>query len=639
MPKALAFIVLSLVLAACGLLKEDRQVTTGSLARGIISGSPVGASDPIAKFTVLVSFNPSGFCSGTIVDSYHVLTAGHCVKGKSNFKVRFGPNGELGIISVAQAYPHEEYRPELYNANDPATHKYMYRNDIALLRLVSPIPAGFVPVRFLNHWSKFTDFNVTFAGYGANAYTPPSTYTGVGTLRAASVLPTISYHSMADEAYQLYYTSNSVCAGDSGGPDFLVYSGVYYQVGVHSLSDCQTTSVNIATPFYLNWIASKGAYPTKSYIAKKVVLAEFGTYQRAYVRALDDQLYYQDFDSNGVPISPLLLAASGRIKSFVVYERVGKAPLVAVIKTNSEVYTLQETSATYRSAVSGTKVNEIQVTEAQDGTPRVYVRLLDNEIYMKRYNSYGDPLGSGYEPLPKTNVSGGVRKFQVGKIYDGTPRIYAQFSSGSAIWRLYLNPDGGLPSGNWYQNSSEGVSDFTLGKTWKNGDLLIAAKRYFSLNDQTVNLQKMDWNGTPVGGYYQPAPGHATTGVTEIQLAFTGNQETELLVRGLGGDSFMYYSTLRWTGDPYNNSYSYFGGAGKSFSMVAKLLGLIGGDDQLYTTRLNTNGTSQGTYSFVDPLTNLPGRSDSNDDSFDINGLKHQPGGGRTLTSETATQP
>ena len=79
----------------------------------------------------------SSICSGTLVDSNHVITAGHCVaasggttKTPSSFTVGWSPTGALPPTmwaGVSQVALHPDYSNQTYD------------NDIAVLTLASPL--------------------------------------------------------------------------------------------------------------------------------------------------------------------------------------------------------------------------------------------------------------------------------------------------------------------------------------------------------------------------------------------------------------------------------------------------------------------------------------------------------------------
>ncbi|KAM7430189.1 hypothetical protein ABFA07_019061 [Porites harrisoni] len=83
---------------------------------------------------MLIRSSGSQFCGGSLVDPYWVVTAAHCISGKSpsSVKVKLGAHyrttGSVGTeqeIGVAQIIRHESY-------NNPLS----YSNDIALIKLL-----------------------------------------------------------------------------------------------------------------------------------------------------------------------------------------------------------------------------------------------------------------------------------------------------------------------------------------------------------------------------------------------------------------------------------------------------------------------------------------------------------------------
>lgn len=200
----------------------------------IVHGVTVRADDPIASTTVAV-INESGgqvsLCSGSIVASDLILTAGHCV----------GPDAESmhlaftmdihqasgALVPVAGFLRPKDYG-QLQNDQD--------MNDIALIRFDGGLPPGYQVARFLDQPDLLKDGEtVTLAGYGVadgHTETDPSD-AGAGVLRKVDVRIAQAVYGKT-EVVMDQTDGRGACHGDSGGPAFLKRGGEYLLFGVTS---------------------------------------------------------------------------------------------------------------------------------------------------------------------------------------------------------------------------------------------------------------------------------------------------------------------------------------------------------------------------------------------------------------------
>ncbi len=107
-----------------------------------------------------VKVNGVGY-SGVAIGRYHVLTAGHVVKGAApanvSYVLNYGANSSHNIPAAA-IFPH----PNFISFNSPNLN-----NDIAIVELAEPIPEG-VPIYELNTVALATGTTLTLVGYGAS---------------------------------------------------------------------------------------------------------------------------------------------------------------------------------------------------------------------------------------------------------------------------------------------------------------------------------------------------------------------------------------------------------------------------------------------------------------------------------------
>jgi hypothetical protein len=177
----------------------------------------------------VVSIESGGrFCSGTLVSSDAVLTAGHCVDGGSANDIRLGVEGLDGAseLRAAEVLIHPRY------------HAASLGHDLALVFLAEPSSES-SPAPLLDAAAPELGAVVALVGFGA-ASDDPATL-GVrreGTARVVSV---------NDEEVVLEPAPAAACHGDSGGPVFALDAGGELLAAVisHGEPSCTGTVVAI----------------------------------------------------------------------------------------------------------------------------------------------------------------------------------------------------------------------------------------------------------------------------------------------------------------------------------------------------------------------------------------------------------
>ncbi|XP_072747507.1 chymotrypsin-2-like [Anoplolepis gracilipes] len=199
------------------------------------------------------------FCGGVVLNQKYVLTAAHCVFGK-NVKLISATVGTIdlrkphAVYLIESSYVHEEY-----NRNNS------WINDIALLKLISPIEFSTLvsPVELpKQNQTVKTDSTAIVSGYGRLRYNGNRT----NELNVASI-------KIADQAYcRDMYAKHSKnifnthicaneptvergsCKGDSGGPLTVDGKLIGLVSWSHHCSDMVFPSVYTRVPSYVNWI-------------------------------------------------------------------------------------------------------------------------------------------------------------------------------------------------------------------------------------------------------------------------------------------------------------------------------------------------------------------------------------------------
>ena len=235
--RRLSTIFLPLALAAC----QSGSATsspTASNSNEIING----ITDQGHAYVVGVGDTGGIFCTGTVVSTRSVVTAGHCFGGIS--RVYFGTNGGQSAKVI------KEVRHPGYNGNTLA-------NDLAMLQLETDAPVQPSPLlrETMANNPTYIGPPLTFVGYGLDenngfgkkkVVTFPIVKVGPGSVNGPPGASTDSVDST-----QFYYATPNVntCNGDSGGPAFMVRDGVERHAGTTSYGDqdCVVDGVDART--------------------------------------------------------------------------------------------------------------------------------------------------------------------------------------------------------------------------------------------------------------------------------------------------------------------------------------------------------------------------------------------------------
>ncbi|KAL1022074.1 hypothetical protein UPYG_G00021880 [Umbra pygmaea] len=211
----------------------------------------------------LVNHEDRGFCGGTILNKYFILTAAHCMNQTRSFYVILGEfdtqvkDGREAIHQVEQVYMHKGYTPATYH------------NDISLIMLKDPIkftqyilPACLPEANFAeNVLMKQVDGMVS--GFGRVGETKqPSTLLRrltVPYVPRATCLQSSS-HKISNSMFCAGYDKEKkdACQGDSGGPHVTRYKDTWFVTGVVSWGEgcAREGKYGIYTQVskYIDWI-------------------------------------------------------------------------------------------------------------------------------------------------------------------------------------------------------------------------------------------------------------------------------------------------------------------------------------------------------------------------------------------------
>ncbi len=230
------------------------------------------------------------FCGGTVVAEHWVLTAAHCVLGPSHLTVE--PDAVRVVAGITNLAT-QTATPEIpivsiiiHPDYDPLDE--LPPHDIALLELQDPVDV--VPVvLFSGETEQYSSRLAHVAGWGATSYDNDIPRNYPTALQDAAVPLVSNEQCNAPESYAglirpqhlcAGYVDGLVdaCAGDSGGPLYLIESGVQQLLGITSFGNgCALPlfyGVYTNVSHYLPWLANyiNVPYQSPELIASREVL-------------------------------------------------------------------------------------------------------------------------------------------------------------------------------------------------------------------------------------------------------------------------------------------------------------------------------------------------------------------------------
>jgi secreted trypsin-like serine protease len=255
--------------------------STNSVA--IVNGAEVDDDDALAKHVVALQL-PETLSDGSIY--YHkgtgiilsnnlILTAGH------NFYYLQNPETAEAIFSVSPVWGQVPAKEIRINIKKVMVHpafqqtKRGTQDDLAVVLLAKPIPAGYSPLPLADKTSRVPDLreNAITTGYGTNVdiAKPP-----IEAFRLRQTSESFLFYSdttfKASKKIWFDQSSSGICSGDSGGPVIFNSDGEekIYGIAIHTLLNengkmaCLTQGAFTNVVYYHDWINETAAWLAKA---------------------------------------------------------------------------------------------------------------------------------------------------------------------------------------------------------------------------------------------------------------------------------------------------------------------------------------------------------------------------------------
>lgn len=231
-------------------------------ALAVMRGEPARDPNGTRRSTVMVE-SPEGLCSGTIIGPDLILTAGHCVAARGQYRVRYlDPSfRRIGIpVQRVEAHPGFDVR-----------HGFA-ADDVGLIQVSRAFPPDMRPASLPQSngfggagWGGWfggeeaTGRELLIAGFGSTERRRSRD----GILREAlmrTTAPSVPGRGFAGLSGEDQSQRPGMCVGDSGGPVYERRAGAFTVVGIlkggttDQTRECTVTPIFTPVRDYVTWI-------------------------------------------------------------------------------------------------------------------------------------------------------------------------------------------------------------------------------------------------------------------------------------------------------------------------------------------------------------------------------------------------
>jgi len=225
-------------------------------AAALVGGAPA-VERGVSLHEVMILSGRGNLCTGTVLARELVLTAAHCIDPELTYRLyELDAERKPSFRAIAKTVVHPQFSLPTFNANRATP-------DVALLKLVEPLPAKFSPAELAPKRARVV-LGEKFIVVGYGAATRGDLRTSA-TLRraelAATGVPGNLQLRLFDPATQGNTPGLGACTGDSGGPvyenrggKFVVYGLVSWSTGPKAADGCGGLTGVTPLELYLGWI-------------------------------------------------------------------------------------------------------------------------------------------------------------------------------------------------------------------------------------------------------------------------------------------------------------------------------------------------------------------------------------------------
>jgi hypothetical protein len=225
-------------------------------ALAVMRGEPARDPNGTRRSTVMVE-SPEGLCTGTIIGPDLILTAGHCVAARGQYRVRFLDSAfrRVGIpVQRVEAHPGFDSR-----------HGFA-GDDVGLIQVARPFPGDLrpatLPAAGWGGWFTSEEARgreLIIAGFGSTERRRSRD----GILREAlmrTTSPSVPGRGFSGLSGEEQAQRPGMCVGDSGGPVYERRAGSFTVVGIlkggttDQTRECTVTPIFTQVRDYVGWI-------------------------------------------------------------------------------------------------------------------------------------------------------------------------------------------------------------------------------------------------------------------------------------------------------------------------------------------------------------------------------------------------